>query len=946
MKPMPFHVTTFRNCSILAALLASGLIHAQDKTLVRFFGSSDHPITAGVLSDPAIPSPEKTLGFEIGERPARQAQVLEYLRALDAATDRVKLFDMGSTYEGRPLVYAVISDEANMVRLEEIKNAMDKIADPRVISRTESRTLTDATPAVVWLAYSIHGDEISGVDASLAVAYHLAAGRDSLSARLRKELVTIIDPMENPDGRERFLAQMESFASAVPHADGQSLQRGGFWPWGRGNHYLFDMNRDWFTQELTESKARISAIMDWKPQVFVDAHEMGQWDTYLFSPPRHPFNPHLTDRIKEWWEIFAGDQSKAFDKRGWAYYTRDWNEEWYPGYGSSWPLYTGAIGILYEQAGVSGSRISRHDGTVLTYSESVEHHYVSSLTNLETAARHRKTLLSDYYEHRSAAIATHGGGKARAFLVAPDRNSDRWNHLAETLTRQGIEVRVSGKPFTTNARGYYSTGSSTKQFPAGTMIIPTGQPQGFLVQAILGFDPHLSDSFLVEERRELLKHQSSKLYEITSWSMLQAYGLDAYETESEVSADSKPWTPIPVKGAVVGSNPQQGFVMEAENDRAARAIAMMFDRKLTLYAARKDIDWEEKRFRRGSIFLPRRSNPGNYQSILDTVAAATGATFIGINSGRGDIGPDLGSSELEVLVRPRVALAAGGATSFTSVGWTWHMLDQKSGLPVSLIDLAQLGNADLSVYNALILPTGGDYSGVMGRPTVEKIRNWVSSGGTLIAMGNAAEFCADSTAGFSSVRPRHQVLSKLNEYATSAGEEMSAEKPDVRKLQIWAFSAKDSVQKGKEEKTGKKEPETATPEQAKKVDQLARVMSPHGAILRVNLDQEEWLTFGLDDRLPVMMTNSTVLMAKYPPTRTVARFARQEEIRVSGLLWPEARARLANTAYCTRDRLGKGQVILFSDQPNFRAFFRGSERLLLNAILYGPGLGTNRTPEW
>lgn len=913
---------------------------ADDKIPVRFFGSGSRPVLGPGPFDPAIPSPEKVLGFPLGERPARQAQVLDYFKKLSEATSRVKVFEMGRTYEGRPLIYALISDESNMARLDEIKRNLFLIAEPRQQPRAGLSALIEKTPACAWLAYSIHGDEVSGVDASLAVAYQLAAGTDTLSVRLRKELVVIIDPMENPDGRERFLAQMESFATAVPLADGQSLQRGGFWPWGRANHYLFDMNRDWFTQELPESKARIAAIVDWHPQVLVDAHEMGQWDTYLFSPPRLPFNPQLTERNRYWWTTFAADQAKAFDKHGWAYYTREWNEEWYPGYGSSWPLYTGAVGILYEQAGVSGSRVSRHEGTVLTYSESVEHHYVSSLANLATAANNHKALLTDYYNHRARAIAEYGGGKVRAFLVAPDNNPDRLNHLAEALTRQEIEVNIAKADFSANVKGYYDSRPAAKALTKGTLIISTNQPQGFLVQTILSFDIHLPDSFLTIERHELLKNRESKLYEITCWSMLEAYGLEAYEAETPVSVVSEKWKATSLEGKVEGQNPEQGFVFDASADRGLKAIAMLFDRGLKMFAAKKDLDVEGKSFPRGAIFLPARANPANYAQVLDTVARQTGVRVVGINSGLGKVGPDLGGAELVVLKKPKVALVAGGPTNFTSVGWIWHLLDQKIGLPVSLLDIANLGGADLSIYNVLILPDGGGYSNVLGKPTVDKIKKWAEGGGTLIAIDGAAAFCADSNNNLSAVRTREQALPKLSDYEQSAINEIAAEEPDISKLKIWEYSEKDTASAKKEEKP------TPKLEDLQKADELARVFSPHGAILRVELDKENWLTFGMGEKVPVMMGTSTVLMAKLPSVRSVARFAPPKNLRIAGLLWPEARLRLANSSYCTRESTGQGQIILFADQPNFRAFFRGAERLLSNAILYGPGLGTSWTPEW
>ncbi len=934
MHRQHFSITLFL---VLASFVSSG--YAGEKP-VRFFGSDGRVLLAPGEYDPSVSSPEQSLHFALGERPARHAQVLEYFRTLAASSKRVKLFEMGKTYEDRPLIYAVISDEENIARLDEIKSNLTAIADPRTLSRSRLDATVNATPAVAWMAYSIHGDEISGVDASLAVAYRLAAGTDTLTRRLRKELIVIIDPTENPDGRERYLAQMEAFQTAVPLADGQSLQKGGFWPWGRGNHYLFDMNRDWFSQELPESKARIKSMVEWRPQLVVDAHEMGQWDTYLFSPPRHPFNPYITDRVKHWWNVYASDQAKAFDQRGWAYYTREWNEELFPGYGSSWALYTGGLGILYEQAGVSGSRISRHDGTVLTYSESVEHQYVSSIANLTTAANNRKQLLVDYYTHRARAVAEYGGGKVKAYIIAADKNPDRLAHLAQTLTRQGIEVSVAKEKFSEPVKSYYDQRSATKSFPSGTLIVPTNQPQGFLAQAILTFDVQLSDSFLTFERRELLKRRESKLYEITSWSLLQAYGLDAYASESGVSPNTEPWRETTRAGRVEGTRPQQGFIFDANSDGALRAVAMMYSRGLTMFAAKKELDVEGKNFPRGSIFLPVRVNPPDFARALDSIARETGIHVVAINSGMGLKGPDLGGSELGVLRKPKAALVAGGNTSFTSMGWIWHMVDQKIGLPLTLLDIAQLGSIDLSIYNVLILPDGYSFSSVMGKPTIEKIRRWVQGGGTLIAMNSSAMFCADSTTGLSSVRQRSQMLPKLGEYEQYATDEIKNDSPDIRKLNIWSYPEKPDTASRKESKSAMK------PEELERADELARVFAPSGAILRVELDTDEWLTFGMGDKIPAMMTSSAAFVAKYPSVRTVGRFAPAHTLRISGLLWPEARLRLANTPYCTQESMGMGQVILFAGQPNFRAYFRGTERLLANAILFGPGLGTSWTPEW
>ena len=927
-------------CIFLAALLSffGETSLAGEKLQVRFFGSGSTPIVALTQTDPSIPQPDSILGFPLGEKPARQAQVLTYLRTLESLSGRIRVFSMGKTYEGRSLVYAAISDEANIARLDGIKSDLAAIADPRSPQATNISSLIDRTPACIWLAYSIQGDELSGVDASLAVAYHLVAGTDALTDSIRKNLVILIDPMENPDGRERYLAQMESFSSAIPHADGQSLQKGGFWPWGRGNHYLFDMNRDWFTLELAESRARMRTIVGWHPQVLVDAHEMGQWDTYLFSPSRAPFNPYFTDRLQRWARTFAKDQAQAFDQRGWAYYTREWNEEWYPGYGSSWPEYTGAVGILYEQAGVTG-RIARHDGTTMTYAQTVEHHYVSSMANVTTALRNKKRLLSDYHDHRKQAIDQYGGGKTRAFLVAPDNNPDRMNALAEVLTLQGISVSVASASFNASVHGYYEPEFASHTFDSGTLIIPTNQPQGFLIQTILGFDQRLPDSFLAVERRELLKNRDSKLYEITSWSLLQAYGLDAYESERTIGATATAWSRPDLRGGTDRANPLQGYLFDAGTDRGLCAVAMMMERGINLQASRKELDVEGRRFPRGSVFVPARSNPADYARIVDSVGRLSGVQITGIGSGAGTAGPDLGGRELEVLRVPRIALVAGGTTSFTSVGWIWHLLDQKLGVPVSLLDIAQLGGLDLSVYNVLLLPDGNSFGAAMGKATAEKLRAWTEAGGTLIAMGGGATYCADSANGISAVRTRGQVLQKLAEYDQTALDEIAAEAPDMTKLKIWDYPGPDTA-------SVPKPIVPASQEQLKKEDELGRLFSPHGAILRVNLDGESWLTSGLGDRVPAMVNGPTVLLARYPGVRTIGRFAPAPSLRISGLLWPEARLRIANTSYCTQEPAGRGQIILFASQPNFRSSFRGTERLLSNAILFGPGMGTNWTPQW
>ena len=242
----------------------------------------------------AVPAPGAILGFEPGDRPARYEEVVRYAEALASSSPRVRIERYATSHEGRDLFYLILGTEANLKRLQAIRDDVAKIAEPRnSMGAKELTALVDRTPAIAYLAYGIHGDELSSTEAALRVAYELAAGETQDVKDVLENLVVLIDPMENPDGRERILAMNAAYQGSVPNADPDALSHSGFWPWGRGNHYLFDLNRDWFVQVHPESRGRAGILRTWRPQLVVDSHEMGFDDTYLFNPPRDPQNPNL-----------------------------------------------------------------------------------------------------------------------------------------------------------------------------------------------------------------------------------------------------------------------------------------------------------------------------------------------------------------------------------------------------------------------------------------------------------------------------------------------------------------------------------------------------------------------------------------------------------------------------------------------------------------------------
>lgn len=945
-------MTRFRLAMLFTALLvaASAVVADVDRTGTSAgLGGYTAPFHPEAVYRSGVKSPSDFLGFEIGSRPSSHAEVLAYAKYLSDGFPNVSTTPYGRTWEGRELVYVTVTSEENAARLAEIKENIAKLADPRRLSGDgEARRIVEDTPAVAWLVYSIHGDELSSTDAALWVLYQLVAGEDEATRKIREEVVVCIDPLQNPDGRERWIKQMESWNGVVLNDDVQAVQHRGMWPYGRGNHYLFDLNRDWISLVHPETRGRVNAVLDWHPQFFTDSHEMGPLDTYLFSPPREPFNPFMIPQIHKWWKVFSQDQGAAFDRHGWSYYTREWNEEVYPGYGSSWSIYIGAIGLLYEQAGVDGSAVKRPDGTVMTYRETVHHQFTSSMANLGTVAKHRAELLEDFYAEKKAAVGGFGRqgrstrGKSGAFVVCPSENRARLERFVDTLRGQGIEVSMAAEPFTLRrAESLLGASVTDVRMPAGACVIPVDQPLRALVRTLLSFEVRLPTKFLEIERREILEKNDTKLYEITAWSLPLAYDVECYYAESLPDFDTAEPKSVE-RGGVFNPSPKFGYVFDIADDRSYSLLARLFEKDIEVWCAREPFEVEGRKFTRGSLLVKRNANPDLVESELDEIAKAEGVDVVGVNSALATSGVDLGGGEFRLLEPPRVALVAGAGISMSDFGPTWHLLDARLRYGSSMLDVAAIGQTDLRKYNVLVLPStweGPDvYQNVLGKKGIEKLKTWVEAGGTLVAMGAGSAFATDTTVALSAVRQRRQVVKKLAEYERAIAYAKAAVTPVVDSVDVWEGKPAD------EEKAGKKDEKKPVPpdfEALKEADETARKLRPRGAILAVDADEKHWLAFGVETPVPVLVDTDYVYLTK-TGVQVAGRFATQDRLRLSGLLWPEARARWSESVFVTREGRGNGQIILFADTPNFRGYFHGSERFLLNAILLGPGFGTSQ----
>ena len=894
--------------------------------------------------DPAVPSPESITGHAVAARAVRYDALERYARALADASKLVTFTSYGQSHEGRTLYYLTITSETNHRRLGQIKADNAKLSDPRKLGGSaQADRLVNSLPAVAWLNYSIHGDELSSTEAAMYVAYHLAAERDPANRKLLDEVVIHLNPLVNPDGRERYLGYLEQLTGVVSSPDYQAMQHQSLWSRGRGNHYLFDLNRDWLVHLQPEVRDLAEQVLSWNPHLLVDSHEQSGLDTYLFDPPRDPINVSLSPKVLQWRERFSADQAEAFNRYGWSYYTKDWYSEWSPVYTNAWASMQGAIGLLYEQARVNAASVKQATGEQISYRQAVHHHIVSTLANLETLRANRRQIIHDFLADRQWAIEQEDAD--RTFLLPPCADTSRWNRFVELLERQGVEVGFAQQSFDAkDVSDVWAKKLASKSFPKGTLVIRSGQPHRRMLQTLCNFDPHLTDGFLAKERKELENRRATLLYDVTAWNLPMAFGLEAYWAGSVSDVELATEPPEPAASLPrLSEKSGYGYLIDFADSGTYSVLARLYEEKCHPRIAIKPFKMEGRQYQPGTVLLRAHENPDNLPDVLRKIENEFGVGVNAVDSALVEDGPDLGSRKFELLTAPKVAIASQWPISSTSFGSVWYLLDHQLRLQCSPINIQGLGGIDLRKYNVLILPDSGDLGPVLDKKAVEKLKKWIEGGGTLIAVGSSAAFVAGKDRGLSSVRLKRDVLDKLIEYNEAVEREESARHINIDHAQIWETgTSKKKKAEPEDENDEAKKPDV---EKLKRNDEWNRIFSPTGTFLAGVINTEHWLGFGLGEKLPVMYRGNSAFMSKHP-VRTAVRLAPADELRLSGLLWPEANQRIAQTAYATVESVGRGQIILFATDPTYRMWLPGAQRLFLNAVLLGPGMGASQPLPW
>jgi zinc carboxypeptidase len=838
--------------------------------------------------DPAIPSPDQFLGYPLGSRFTPHDRLVAYLDTLDRASDRVMLEQYGRTEEGRPLLLLTISDPSHLAHRPELQASYARLADPRQTGDEEAARLAATLPIAVWLSFNIHGNEASSSEAAMGVAYRLAAARDPETEALLKNAVVLIDPCLNPDGRDRYVLWVNGVMGSLPDPMNAGREHHEPWPSGRFNHYLFDLNRDWAWLTQTESKARARIYLSWRPQVHVDFHEMMPGSTYFFFPPEKPIHALFPPQVLQWTQTFGRGNAAAFDARGWPYYTAEAFDLYYPGYGDSWPTFQGAIGMTYEQAGhaQAGVAFRRAPGDTLTLTDRAHHHYVAALSTVATAVANRQQRLLDF--HKFFVRDKRPG--PQAYLFPPGDDPPRTDELVGLLMRHGAEVYRSGDPLSPSGLHTYDGTQSGRTLPAGTYVVPLDQPLSRFLQAILEPQPALPDTYF---------------YDVSAWALPYAFGVDAYWSEGKVGGKlTRLAEPPREAGTIVNPGATYAYLISWARNDAAQAASRLLAAGVRVHFLERKIQIGTESFSEGSLVVFRSENDARLPTVLADVVQQTGTRAVGVSTGLTDLGPDLGSDHVKRLRPPRVALVTGDCVAPTSLGACWFMLDRVYGIPHSLIQVDDLSEATLRDYSVLVFPDdeaeGAGYAGAVDSSTVTMLRRWVEGGGVFVGLGGGA-FFADAN---------HAGLSTVKSLPDTAGTKL---KPEERK-------AKDE----------KERLETvAEREHRERLEEIP------GSIFRIKVDPQHPLGFGYSGEAHVFKMSRQALELG-PEGTNVAWFT--ASAKVSGYASKENVDRFKDKPFLIDEPRGRGHVVLYVEDPNFRLFWYGLNRIFLNSVYFLPSL--------
>lgn len=848
--------------------LVAGMLSAQNPS--DAVAEMDYYLPQDVEYNEDIPTPQEVLNMVPGEQHVSHDQLVNYMYAVAEASDRVTIKEFGRTYENRPLLYLTVTSPDNHSNIDEIKEEHAALTKPEQSDELN----TEEMPIVLYMGYSIHGNEPSGSNASLLVAYYLAAAEGDKIDEMLENSVVLVDPSFNPDGLNRFANWVNTKKGENLSTDPNNMEQNEPWPGGRTNHYLFDLNRDWMPAQHPESQGRISNFYEWNPNILTDHHEMGTNSTFFFQPGvqsrTHPLTPEANqDLTKEIAEYHA----EYLDEDQNLYYSEEGFDDFYYGKGSTFPDIHGSIGILFEQAS-SRSHAQESDHGVLKFPFTVKNQFTTSLSTLEASQNLRTDILNFQREFYQDAREEGRNSDIQGYVYGDSNDQGRTHELTEMLRRHEIDVYQLADNIEANGESFDSESS---------YIIPSDQTQYKFVEALFERRTSFSDSLF---------------YDVSTWTMPYAFNMPFAELENRQYNDNllgEEVEGIPdfPEGEVVGGRSDYAYLFEWDEYYAPRSLYRMMDEGVRTKVASKPFSATvangTKKFDYGTVLVPvgpQDVDASKIHELAQQAAEEDGVTVYAVETGLTPEGIDLGSNSFEDLDKPEIAILSDDGTSSYDVGEAWHLLDQRIGIAPTLLSTDRAGSVDLDRYNVLIMTNL--YGGLSDSAT-ENIKEWVREGGTLIATRSAVNWASQND------------LANI-EYVSSDPEE--------------------------------EDEEEVTPLPYADMGDTRGAQVVGGSIFHTKLDLTHPLGYGYNDEDLTVFRNSTTFLEKAENPYATPLYYTDEPL-ASGYISDENLEKLKGTASIIVSSQGGGKVISMVDNPNFRAFWYGTNKLFLNSIFFG-----------
>ena len=796
-----------------------------------------------------LKSPSEFLGYELGTQFTRHHEVVDYYQYLaSVASDRMQLQEYGKTNERRPLLLAFVSSADNMknlenIRLEHLKNTKGE---------------GEPSKAIVWLSYNVHGNESVSTEASMLTIYDLLTSKSDYL----KNTVVLIDPCINPDGRDRYVNWYNQNKNTPHNIDPNSKEHHEGWLSGRPNHYMFDLNRDWAWLTQVESQQRLKYYNKWLPHIHVDFHEQGINNPYYFAPAAEPFHEVITDFQRDFQVTIGENHAKYFDANGWFYFTKEVFDLLYPSYGDTYPMYNGGIGMTYEQGGSgrAGLGVKTRIGDTLTLKDRIAHHHTTGLSTVEVASKNAQKLNDEFKK-----FYTNKSFKYKSYVLNGD--SDKIEALTALLRQHNIEYGWAKQG---NVKGFSYTATKNKSLKTSekSLVVHTDQPKGTLVKVLFEPRAKLSDSLT---------------YDITAWSLPYAYGLDAVASEAKVSASAEVLSTTGSSNNASISKDAYAYITDWNSMKDARFLAELLQAKIRVRYAQKPFSLNGKSYKRGSLIITKADNKNHatFISTLKKIKIKHRKILTSTQTGLVDSGKDFGSDAVQMVDDVKVALLSGGPTSTLRFGEIWHFFEQQLHYPLAVIDTEYMNRVNLSQYDVLILPSGWGYKKFMTKDKLKDLKDWVSNGGKLIAMGDA--------------------IKSLSGKEGFAIKNKKIEKDSTASIEPFDGSERERIKN-----------------------------AITGAIFRAKVDNTHPLAYGYDNTYFTLKLGSEAY--SYLKKGNVVYLEENQNKPVSGFAGSKAQEKIAKTLIFGVENHGDGSVIYMVDNPLFRGFWENGKLFFANAL--------------